>query len=58
MASDGWRLTEEEWREWLGELLSSGRTLVAPVEEDGLSLFRPVASAAEIALAGYANISW
>ena len=56
--SEGWRLTEEEWREWLGALLRSGRELVAPVDEDGLSIFRAVSSVAEVSLAGFGNTRW
>ena len=56
--SEGWRVGEEEWREWLGTLLRSGSRLVAPVEEDGLSLFRAVSSAAEVSLRGYGNTRW
>lgn len=55
---EGWRLTEAEWREWLGALLRSGKQLVAPVEEDGLSIFRAVSSAADISLADYGNTRW
>ncbi len=55
---DGWRLTDGELREWLAALLSSGKRLVAPVEEDGLTLFRAVASADAVRLDGYGNTRW
>jgi len=54
---DGWLLSEEELREWLGALLRDGKRLVAPVEEEALSLFRPVASAADVSL-DYGNTRW
>lgn len=57
-ATAGWRLTEVEWREWLGALLRGGKQLVAPVEEDGLLLFRAVSSAADVSLDGYGNTRW
>jgi len=58
MEMKGWRLAEREWREWLEALARAGKRIIAPVKEDGLVLFRPVASAAEIALADYENSRW
>ena len=39
-----WKLTEEQLREWMGGLLD-GNSVVAPVEEDGVVLFRPITTA-------------
>ena len=58
MEMKGWRLAEKEWREWLEALARAGKRIIAPVREDGLLLFRPVASAAEISLADYGNSRW
>lgn len=58
MEREGWRLTEEQWREWMGALLHNGRRLVAPAEEEGLRLFRPVSSASGVSLAQYGNTQW
>lgn len=55
---EGWRLTEQDLRGWLDGILKSGKRLVAPVEEGGLVLFRPVSSQAEITLADYGNTRW
>ncbi len=49
-ARTGWRLSEEELRTWLAELPSDERTLIGPVEDNNLRLFRPVADAAAISL--------
>jgi ferredoxin len=45
-----WRLGEQELRGWLEGLLEEGKRVVAPVAREGLRLFRPVTSAAEIDL--------
>lgn len=57
MARSGWRLAEHELREWLTELLGAERTVVAPVERDGLRIFRPVADASEVEL-GSGKTRW
>lgn len=51
MESGGWRLAEEGLVSWVDALLQRGKRVVAPVEEDGLLLFRPVRSSADLALA-------
>lgn len=51
MEQEGWRLAEKELREWLDGLLRDGRRVIAPVERNGLRLFRPVDSGAEVTLA-------
>jgi len=45
------RLTGGELTEWLAGLLREGKRLIAPVEEAGLRLFRPVTSPEQICLA-------
>ncbi len=55
---DDWRLSDEQLRAWLASLLAGGRRIVAPVEEDGLVLFREVASAAEIRLDPRGRTRW
>jgi len=51
MARTAWRLTQGELLEWLEHLLREGRRIVAPVEEDGLRLFRAVHAATQVCLA-------
>ncbi|MEE9199597.1 MAG: 4Fe-4S dicluster domain-containing protein [Dehalococcoidia bacterium] len=58
MKREGWRLTEEEWRQWLEALLRTGKRLIAPIEEEGLRLFRSVPSVADISLTDYGNTRW
>lgn len=58
MKTKGWRLTETEWRNWLEALLRDGKSLIAPVEQDGVRLFSPVSSAAEVSLSDYSNTQW
>ena len=55
---DAWKVTEQEVREWLSALLGDGIRVVAPVDEDGLVLFRPVAEASEPSLSGAGNTRW
>ena len=43
MVGSSWKLTEAQLREWLHGLLDAN-TVVAPVEEDGVLLFRRIAS--------------
>jgi Fe-S-cluster-containing hydrogenase component 2 len=49
-ADQGWRLNEDELRAWLDQLLESGMSVVAPVADNDLRLFRPVSAAGEICL--------
>lgn len=58
MKTEGWRLSEAEWREWLAALLRDGKRLVAPDDDDGLLLFRSVSSVADISIADYGNTRW
>lgn len=55
---EGWRLTEEQARAWLAELVAGGRRAVAPVEVDQLLLYREVGSAAEIRLDPRRRTRW
>jgi formate hydrogenlyase subunit 6/NADH:ubiquinone oxidoreductase subunit I len=50
MEQTGWRLAESELRAWLDQLRGEGKRIVAPVDRDGLRLFRAVKSASEIDL--------
>jgi ferredoxin len=47
MHQTAWRLTERELREWLDHLRADGHRVVAPVDQDGLRLFRAIGSADE-----------
>ena len=47
----GWRLSRGELMEWLRGLLREGKRVIAPVEEEGLRLFRAVESAEQVCLA-------
>lgn len=55
---DGWLLSDGDLRDWLAALVSSGSRLVAPVEEDGLTVFRAVDSAEAVSLDGYSTSRW
>lgn len=46
----GWRLGNEDLRSWLNGFIGGGRSLIAPVQNDQLRTFRPVAQAEEICL--------
>ena len=50
MARRTWRLGENELRGWLDGMLEQGKRVVAPVERDGLRLFRPLTSGNEASL--------
>jgi sulfhydrogenase subunit beta (sulfur reductase) len=39
-----WMLNDEQLREWLKDLLDAGSDVIAPVEEDGVKIFRPISS--------------
>ena len=58
MKTNGWRLTETEWRSWLEGLLRAGKSVIAPVEENALRLFSPVTSAADVVVENYSNTQW
>ncbi len=58
MERESWRLTEEEWREWVEALLRSGKRVIAPLKEDELVLFRQASSVDDISLNDYGNSQW
>lgn len=43
------RLTSENLKRWVDGLIASGRRVIAPVREAGLTVFRPISSSDEIA---------
>ncbi len=45
MDRTAWVLSETEMRAWLQGLVDGERTVLAPVSEDGVTLFRPIAEA-------------
>lgn len=51
MDTKGWRVTPGQLTEWMAGLLREGKRLIAPVEQDGLRLFRAVGSAEQVCLA-------
>jgi ferredoxin len=51
MKKKAWRIGERELRSWLDRLIEEGKRLLAPVEREGLRIFRPVTAAAEVDLA-------
>ena len=53
----GWFVREDALRRWLGEILGSGRTLVAPARRGELKLFQRVAQAGDVDL-GPGLTSW
>jgi len=53
-----WKLDDEQMREWLQSLVDAGSSVVAPVEEDGLTLFRPIADAAAAQLKSSGKTRW
>lgn len=55
---DVYRLTERGVREWLDGLIRDGERVVAPVDEDGLVIFRPIVAASEVALAAVGTTRW
>ncbi|MHC4428808.1 MAG: 4Fe-4S dicluster domain-containing protein, partial [Planctomycetota bacterium] len=50
MNKTAWRLSETELRKWLDGLLDEGKRVIAPVDRDGLRLFRSVTTADEVNL--------
>ncbi len=52
-----WLLTESQLREWVRSLLDAGNSVVAPVEEDGVLLFRPLTSEERAILAPSGKIT-
>lgn len=55
---EGWRLDEQQWREWLAVLIGSGRRVIAPAGDGGLVLFRTIRAADEVRVDGFGNTRW
>ena len=58
MNRTAWKLTETQMREWLQGLVDAGSSVVAAVEEDGLTLFRPIAAAQPAHLEASGKTQW
>ena len=58
MGSAAWRLSESQLRGWLDKLIGEGCTVVAPVEEDGVLLFRSIQSADRAILSPSGKTRW
>jgi len=58
MNRTAWKLTETQMREWLQGLVDAGSSVVAPVEEDGLTLFSPIAAAQPAHLEASGKTQW
>lgn len=52
-----WKLTEAQLREWLRGLLDAN-SVVAPIEEDGVVLFRPITSADDAIVEASGKTRW
>ena len=57
MVGSSWKLTEAQLREWLHGLLDAN-TVVAPVEEDGVLLFRRIASEDQAVVEASGKTRW
>ncbi len=42
MGRTEWKLSDDQLREWLKGLIEGGNAVIAPVEEDGITLFREI----------------
>ena len=58
MEGTSWLLSEEQMREWVQGLLDGGSSVVAPVAEDTLSLFRPIAAAEHAVIEPSGKTRW
>ncbi len=59
MAVAGWCITEDQWRQWLHDLLAEGTRLVAPVNlGEDLRLFRSVAASTEVSVTENGSTRW
>jgi len=57
VTDSSWKLTDAQLRAWLSGLLD-GNSVVAPVEEDGVLLFRPIASAHQAVIKPSGKTRW
>jgi ferredoxin len=53
-----WRLSESQIREWLEELLSGDSKVIAPVDEDGVVIFKELKEADEAVLEPAGKTRW
>jgi len=53
-----WTINEAEMRRWLQTLVDGDMTVVAPVEEDGIVLFRPMTSAEQAVVEPSGKTRW
>ncbi len=58
MARRSWMINGTELRVWLQALVDRENTVVAPVNEDGILLFRPIESADQAVIEGSGNTRW
>ena len=58
MNRTAWKIDEEQLRQWVQGLVDGGDSVVAPVEEDGLTLFRPIAAAEHAHLEPSGKTRW
>lgn len=58
MDSVSWMITGAEMRDWLQALVDREYAVVAPVDEDGVVLFRPIQSAGQAMLEGAGKTRW
>ncbi len=54
----GWKLSETELRQWLDSLLTPDRSVVAPVWEDGILLFREISTEEQVVIAPSGKPRW
>jgi Pyruvate/2-oxoacid:ferredoxin oxidoreductase delta subunit len=53
-----WMITESELRGWLQALVDRENTVIAPVKEDGVALFRPIQKAEQAIIAESGKTRW
>ena len=58
MDRTAWVLSETEMRAWLQGLVGGGQTVAAPVVEDGLTVFRPIADAERAVISPRGKTRW
>lgn len=58
MGRRSWTIDEPEMRRWLQTLVDRGETVVAPIEEEGVVLFRPIRSADQAIIEGSGKTRW
>ena len=58
MGRNSWMINGAEMRDWLQALVDRENTVVAPIEEDGVMLFRPIQSAEQAVIQGSGKTRW